>query len=622
MDTKTLDFLKKEMPELYAYIAPENELETKEDVQKSDEILFSEELPSVTRQKVRLLYSLYCVERSSTRDKILDVSHAAADTDDFVTALYWHEKLSLAMPQDLSLKFERYFYSLLATEQKKKMPDAKPITSAQQLLCYRSETSRALKDPKYMEIEARYLEKKADTYRQRFLSDTFEHSALRSAQRKKNSLDNIGCLFTLACWIAGGFGLWKTVPIVWNWVGNALFQLIVTALYIVVFLVVTFFVSMLFISGGDKKLKKLFQEQKAEIDESLSQSEEYLALQKMNEGLPENYHSYPRRMVLAALSAMTGETDLRKLCKLAEEHERTWLSCDYSIGSNSRNPKILSLACEGASNGDLAKAFVLYERGAERFSYLSVAKNEGYDFITLVIETCRKLPSGTTYRNSVEIPYNYMYDLVLHFLEAEYENACLAGNRAYIGEVCYRLYDMGIRCRFCDIHEGRRDILDIAYHYGILGVEYSDKLKFRAMKEYAVYEETRDLTLSLSFDREDAEQYCKELYKKGDPRWREMRKALDSARYREEDLARERDFREAREERAAQLAELRRQEEEKQARRHEMEKSADFLEREADLMRGGSGHTMEELRIAGEVSDLDAIRYKELRDHVIEKKNN
>lgn len=184
MDTKTLDFLKKEMPELYAYIAPENELETKEDVQKSDEILFSEELPSVTRQKVRLLYSLYCVERSSTRDKILDVSHAAADTDDFVTALYWHEKLSLAMPQDLSLKFERYFYSLLATEQKKKMPDAKPITSAQQLLCYRSETSRALKDPKYMEIEARYLEKKADTYRQRFLSDTFEHSALRSAQRK------------------------------------------------------------------------------------------------------------------------------------------------------------------------------------------------------------------------------------------------------------------------------------------------------------------------------------------------------------------------------------------------------------------------------------------------------
>ena len=81
MDTKTLDFLKKEMPELYAYIAPENELETKEDVQKSDEILFSEELPSVTRQKVRLLYSLYCVERSSTRDKILDVSHAAADTE-------------------------------------------------------------------------------------------------------------------------------------------------------------------------------------------------------------------------------------------------------------------------------------------------------------------------------------------------------------------------------------------------------------------------------------------------------------------------------------------------------------------------------------------------------------
>lgn len=621
MDEKTLEFLEKEMPEIYAYIAPENDTNTEKTTQKSDEVLFAEELPSVKNKKVELLYSLCRVESSGTRDKILDVSRAAADADDFVTALHWHEKLSLAMPQDISLKFERYVYSLLAAEQKKKEPDAKPITSAQQLLQHRSETSRTLKDPKYREIEARYLEKKTEVYRQRFLSDSFKDTALRSAQKKKSGLENFGCLFMLLCWVAGGFGLWKTVPIVWNWIGNALMQLIGTALYIVVFVVITLCISTLFLSKGDKKLKKFFQEQKTEIDESLCRSEEYLALQKMNEGLHENYRSYPKRMVLAALSAMTGETEPKRLCELAEKRAYTWLSRDYRISSDGRNEKVLSLAREGASDEDLAKAFVLYVHSTKESSILSEAKKWKWDFIFLTNEICQEILCNKPYQYSLEKPSNYMYDLPLRFLKAEYETACLACNHAYIGEVCYRLYDMGARNKSAFLYWGRRDMLDIAYHYGILGVEYSDKLKFRVMKEYAVYEETRDVKLSLGFHREDAEEYCKELYGKGDPRWHEMRKALDSAKKHDEDFVREREFREAREERAAQLAELRRQEEEKQAHRRELEKRADLLERKFDLMRGGSGHTVEELRIGGKVSDVDAMHYKDLRDHVIDKKN-
>lgn len=623
MDEKTLEFIEKEIPEIYAYIAPENDTNTEKAVSKSDAVLFAEELPSVKNQKVQLLYSLCHAKYSSARDKILDVSHAAADADDFVTALYWHEKLSLVMPQDISLKFERYFYTLLAAEQKKKVPDAKPISSAQQLLQYRSETSGTLKDPKYLEVEARYLEKKTEAYRQRFLSDSFENSALRSVQKKRTGLDNFGCLFMLLCWGAGGFGLWKTIPIVWNWIGNALLQLIGTALYIVVFAVITLCISMLFLSNGDKKLKKFFQEQKAEIDESLCRSEEYLALQKMNEGLRENHRSYPKRMVLAALSAMTGETNLQKLCDLAEKGERTWMSRDYPIGSYNRNPKVLSLAREGASDTDLAKAFVLYERsavGREKESLMD-EKKANPDFISRVISACITMLHGETYKGEViQAPFNHLFDLPLHFLKAEYVTACHTGNRAYVGEVCYRLYDMGIRGHNY-ASGGRHDMHDIAYHYGILGVEYSDKLKFRVMSEYAVYDETRNSKLSLGFYREDAEDYCKELYQKGDPRWHEMRKALDSAKKRDEDFVREREFREAREERAAQLAALRRQEEENQARRRELEKKADLFEREVDLMYGGSGHTVEELRIGGKVSDTDAMRYKDLRDHVIDKKN-
>lgn len=629
MDAKTLEFIEKNMPEIYAYLDTENDTNVAKTVPKSNEELFFAELSSLENKKLGLLYAIYRAERSSERDRLLDVCHAAADADDFVTALYWHEKLHLVMPQDLPAKFERYFYSLLAAEQKKKVPDAKPVTSAQQLLQYRSETSRALKDPKYPEIEARYIEKKTEVYRQRFLSDSFENAALRSVQKKKNGLDNFGCLFMLLCWVAGGFGLWNTVPIVWNWIGNALLQLIGTALYIVVFLAVTLFVSTLFISKGDKKLKKFFQEQKAEVDESLCRSEEYLALQKMNEGLHENYRSYPKRMVLAALSAMTGEKDISKLCSLAEkENEYTWLCtvrddfCPTDTRTK-RNKKVLSLARVGASDTDLAKAFVLYERsavGSERSSLLS-AKKEKTDFIDRTISACITMRNGETYKGEViQKPFNHLFDLPLRFLKAEYETACRAGNRAYIGEICYRLYDMGIR-GYDHASSGRHDMHDIAYHYGILGLEYSDKLKFRVMKEYAVYDETRNRKLSLGFYREDAEAYCKELYRKSDPRWREMRKALDSAKKSDEDFVRERDFREAREERAAQLAELRRQEEEKQARRRELEKKADLLEREVDLMRGGSGHTVEELRIGGKVSDVDAMRYKDLRDHVIDKKN-
>ena len=123
MDAKTLEFLKKEMPELYAHIGPENEVNTEKTVRKSDETLFAEALPAAKNKKLQLLYSLCRAEHANTRDKFLDVSHAAADADDFVTALYWHEKLSLAMPQDLPAKFERQAHHLRAAASSAQLRD-------------------------------------------------------------------------------------------------------------------------------------------------------------------------------------------------------------------------------------------------------------------------------------------------------------------------------------------------------------------------------------------------------------------------------------------------------------------------------------------------------------------
>lgn len=274
-------------------------------------------------------------------------------------------------------------------------------------------------------------------------------------------------------------------------------------------------------------------------------------------------------------------------------------------------------------------AYVLYERSVVRnagsstqsnqFGEYAFLMNKNPDFLENTIKTAVTMRHSQDYQGLViEKPADHLLDLPLRFLEAECETARCAGNYAYMGEVCRRLYHMG---KDNGGYGGREDMLGIAYRYGRLGVEYSDKLKFYVMKEYAVYDETWDRQRSLGFHREDVEAYCKELYQKSDPRWREMRDALDRAKKDDAEYVRECDAREAQREREAELAERRREEEAKQARHRELEKKADWLERDLDLMRGGIGHTVEELRIMGQVSDRDAMDYADLREHVIDKKS-
>ncbi|MBE7056651.1 MAG: hypothetical protein E7388_04335 [Ruminococcaceae bacterium] len=73
-------------------------------------------------------------------------------------------------------------------------------------------------------------------------------------------------------------------------------------------------------------------------------------------------------------------------------------------------------------------------------------------------------------------------------------------------------------------------------------------------------------------------------------------------------------------ERAAQRAEALREEREKQALRDKLEARADAFERDIDLLGRGDGHTIEERRIRGDISDVDAMRLKEIRDSAIDKR--
>jgi hypothetical protein len=107
------------------------------------------------------------------------------------------------------------------------------------------------------------------------------------------------------------------------------------------------------------------------------------------------------------------------------------------------------------------------------------------------------------------------------------------------------------------------------------------------------------------------------LRSKGDHRWIELRDALDSAEKEEEE----------RDERATELAERAEkarqqiiQETRERELREQLASKADRIERDLDMLQGGSGYTQEEQLLRGTISEAEYQRRKALRDSAIEKK--
>lgn len=634
MQEELLKFIQKEIPDLHKILTTDLSELRCEAEKMTREQQFMDAVKTVKNLRVKLFAAICQAEQSRTAERVREVVRVAALQDDFVTALYWHEKLGAS---DLAVKFERQYYTHMAAAQKKKDEKAEPIKSSQQMLQHKSEVSAELGNEEYQKAETKYRIEELETLQNHFLSDDYEKKDLAPVLKKKKRVDQIMSKLMWVGIILDFIFLWKTVPVVWVWAKHNFFpDLIFHLLFWAVPILYAVFAGFItlgllghIVSKGDRLLKNVLIQHQRQITERIRASADYQAFQKRKAQLPDEYQSYGKRLVLAALSAIYGEKDLDKLLKLTDEgNPQTWLYYDAYYWSARPNSKVMSLLKEGCSDADRAYAYAVYVRTLDdpEKDPSSNSQREGYygssDFMAQVCSGASTMHREHAYRFQSSKPFNHLYGFLFDFLKRELTLAERSYDQRLVGEICYWIYNYAKSARVSSfVYGGPEEInyyTDMAYTYGCYGVSHSDKLKFYVMKNEAVEPAgRRNYKLSLGFDRDSARAYMETLRSKGDHRWIELRDALDSAEKEEEE----------REERATELAERAEkarqqiiQETRERELREQLASKADRIERDLDMLQGGSGYTQEEQLLRGTISEAEYQRRKELRDRAIEKK--
>lgn len=615
MQNSTLEFLKDYLSDEQKELLRCDPDEIRGDMsKKTDEQRFEDAAKRFDNPRLALLTAVHNAETRPGRETTWQVIQCAVKADDFVTALHWHEKLLSGRTVKASEKFERYYYTLMAERQKEQELGAKPCTGVQQMCQQASDTSHALRDPQYLEHAIAYRTQLTEAYQEKF--DAAERSIFLPAKKKDDNATWLQLLIGLVFLVAGGIFLWKTYGIVAAAV-NAFFRYsilslicwVIHVLYAILVIVLTCVLIYLFTknigSSNKKMLKNAISEIKYKIERSLMETEDFLSLQVMNKDLPDEFQSYDARLVLAALSAMTGEKNTINLCKMAKGGS-TWLTRlvpPEKYASKPYEKKIDSLIRKGAPDSDLFLGYTLYRKQSPH-----EAAHES-DFISIY----RNVFFGSSGREKERI----LFDMVERFLR---EEALMAEDRRdynRMGEAYYYLYNLYTHAAtlFSDSM-----IYKEAYRYGSLGVDYSDELKYHVMHMYACRKDYNNPYLTLGYTRTDAESYAAELVAKGDPRGKELRKRFEEVDRRTAERAAEAEAAEARafwEEKSRLMHEA---EEARETARAELNAKMDRIEREANLYLRGSYSTEEERTLRGEQSELDGIRHQNLRDAVIRKK--
>lgn len=586
---------------------------------KTDEQRFEKAAERYKNPRLALLQAVHKAETRPGPETIRQVICCAVKADDFVTALHWHQKLLSGKTVKLSDKFERYYYTLMAERQKEQEPGAKPCTGVQQICQRASDTSHALRDPQYLEHAIAYRTRLAEAYQEKF--DAAEKSVFLPAKKKDDNATWIQLLISAVLLVLGVVLLWKTYGIVARAVRAffrysilSLISWIIPLLYALIVIILVILVWYLLIkdigSGNKKKLKKSIREITYQIERSLAETEDFLSLQVMDKDLPEKFQSYDARLVLAALSAMSGEKNTIKLCEMAKD-DSTWLTRLVPPEKYAKNPyekKIESLIRRKAPDSDLFLGYTLYRKQSPH-----EAEYEA-DFISI-------------YRNVFFGGSGYEKERILFYMVERFlrEEALMAEDRRdykRMGEAYFNLYDLYTHAAtlFSDSTIDKE-----AYRYGSLGIDHSDELKYHIMYTYACYEKYHEYYnpyLSLGFTRTDAETYAAELVRKGDPRGKELRNHFEEVDRRTAERAAEAEAEKARafwEEKSRLMREA---EETREKARAELNARMDTAEREENLLLRDSFSTEEERALRGEQSELDHIRHQTLRDAVIRKKLN
>ncbi len=605
--------------------------------QKTDEQRFEEEAKKHKNLRVMLLLAVHKAEKDPHPDNVNRLLRYAVNRHDFITALYWHKKTKDS--SSFSCKFEHYYYTIMAELQKQHTPDAEPCTSVNQMCKKKSDVSEILRNPEYLEHSISYHVNQVKTTKEKY--DSIEDSIVLPAKKKDDNASIIFSLISLALLIGGGIFLCKTYGVVASAVNNffgdgilSLITWVIPIIYAILLIIADFALIVFSMKIIGKRNRDRFKAKIAEIDkellEQLKDTNEYLSLQEMNKGLPSDFHTYDARLILAALSAMTGEQDVVKLCEMAED-DSTWLSAQISNKRRGSNPyqDIDTLFKDDATDTNLFLGYTLtrWMWATKGLKYTSINSglalvhhseftpedfkerdaNSSYDFIERFLST----PFGG---EKLAYNSNCLVKLVERFLLNE---ALMDEKRSWfwrMGSAYFELYKLCIKeRRFKD-----------AYTYGLAGVEHWEPFKYYVMYNKACYDEDHEYYNpyeALGFTRADAEAFAKTL--RGEERI-ELEERFKEVDRRTAERAAEARAAEARaywEERGRLMREA---DAAREKARAELNAKMDAIERDANLLFNGEYATVEERIMLSNRSDtdktMDLIRYDALREAAIRKK--
>jgi len=624
VDSKMLEFVKKHVYSDVEAILSDDGSEDRAGLNtKSDAAYFEEAAAKCKNPDMILFLALRKVEQTRSEENIRAVVCAAKEVDDFVTALYWHQKLNLGRT-DIDGRFERMGCESMAKVQRREDPSARPITASEQMIVHRTKTAHELGSRDYLETEVRVKELQHKIYMEEI--EAIEKSVLQPAQKKvaKESDANVW-LGLVELGVALAWLIYST-PKVWAWCEDFFFRklsLLAGFFWLVPIAYVIFVVILALViltnTGKEKESKKVkaaLGEQARKARMRVEKTAEWEQLQQMKKGIGGECKSYGERLVYAVLSAMYGKEDVSRSRwdSPAEAtwgydglwaKKVTWLTRDAAVshtdGTYYRD-KILSLMDEGNSDGELFLAVELFRKETAQPEYVKK------------LGTLRRFAGDVAGMNQSAKPYkkqaHVLFDMIYGFLQAEYRAAKLSRDDAYLGEACFQLYDV-IGCSGSFLNNSGQLIWD----YGREGLGKSDKLMWKVMHN-AIYKVYHGSPYTLGYTRAGVTEYINDLKRKGDARWQEMKRDLDAAVNAE--IREAADAREARE--ITQKQEQWMKERMEAKRRAELEDEYDAAERDANMWRSGDYSTDEERMVAGKISYQDYADSEERRQKAIQKK--
>lgn len=535
--------------------------------------------------KLKMYDAFVQAETSPTKKNLISAAKAAAQLDDFITALYWHKKANLD-PIDVDERFYRLKLSFLASAQKKHNPAVQPITSYRQML-HDTELAKKLEDKAYLdlEIECKVLEN--EYYHKNF--DEISESILAPRHEKFAKAQNAGFLRLALVWIAGIVWLVWSTPKVWVWADNFFDQhlgllflvfWVVPIAYVIALLVGIFMLGEAVAGKKSDKLSeslnRLITVQTDKIKKDLSATTPYQKRKEMDGGIPAEYCNYDSRLLLALLSRIYGEENPEKVLKLPKKTiHSSWIdkfAGNKQAGDHPYKNIILDLL---SKESDFESAFLALE----------ITKREKHDIYDRESEIEKTY--FAPYFQNAKATHAFTYI----FLCEEVKNGEKTDCEEQIGEACYFLYALNQK----DKAAGQR------------AIDCKNRKMMFVVMDAAIHNWDN---LSFGYTRYDAKKYIDALEKAGDSDGAKLRNILNKQLEKEREDQRIDDYIEAKEREKAETEAF--------LKRQQTEAKADAIERDINFWLHGDYSTEFERMAAGKTSYTDYTYSEEIRKKILE----